>query len=150
MHLFSKSKKKKASYNSNLTWLTNKQCDLNNHEQKAQFHILRHIQGELKHLLTLTPKYILVGYMALVEDLVIALLMMVPQTSKYKLKCITMTQCQNKGERKKFLKNDSLTSYEIIFDQKTFFSIIKLVFLGKHECYLFYYNVIFKDRVLFK
>ena len=28
-----------------------------------------------------------------------------------------------------------------------FFSIIKLVFRGKHEFYLFYYSAIFKDRV---
>ena len=41
-------------------------------------------------------------------------------------------------------------SYTIIFDQRTFFSIIKLVFRGKLEFYLFYYNPIFKDRVLFK
>ena len=34
--------------------------------------------------------------MALVKDLVIALLMMVPQTSKYKLNCTMMIQCQNK------------------------------------------------------
>ena len=38
----------------------------------------------------------------------------------------------------------------ITFSQRTFFSIIKLVFLGKRELDLFYYNTIFKDRVLFK
>ena len=38
----------------------------------------------------------------------------------------------------------------IIFCQKTFFSIITLDFRGKRELYLFYYNAIFKDRVLCK
>ena len=38
----------------------------------------------------------------------------------------------------------------IIFSQRTFFSIIKLVFRGKCKFYLFYYSIIFKDRVLFK
>ena len=38
----------------------------------------------------------------------------------------------------------------IIFDQRPFFSTIKLAFRGKPEFYLFYYNAIFKDRVLFK
>ena len=33
-----------------------------------------------------------------------------------------------KGKRKKFLKNWQLTPYAIIFGQRTFFSIIKLVF----------------------
>ena len=58
--------------------------------------------------------------------------------------------CTCKGERKKFLKNCQFTSYAIIFGQKTFFSIIKLVFRGKSGFYLFCYNAIFKDRVLFK
>ena len=43
-----------------------------------------------------------------------------------------------------------LTSYTILFGQKTFFSIIKVVFLGKREFYLFFYNAIFKDRLLIK
>ena len=55
-----------------------------------------------------------------------------------------------KGERKTFLKNCELTSYAIIFGQITFFSIIKLVFRGKRGFYLFHYNAVFKDRVLFK
>ena len=38
----------------------------------------------------------------------------------------------------------------IIFSQRTFFSIVKLVFRGNCKFYLFYYSVIFKDRVLFK
>ena len=37
-----------------------------------------------------------------------------------------------------------LISYAIIFGQRTFFSIIKLVFRGKHEFYLFSYNGISK------
>ena len=41
-----------------------------------------------------------------------------------------------KGESKKFLKNCQLTSYAIIFDQTTFFPMIKLVFRGKREFYL--------------
>ena len=36
------------------------------------------------------------------------------------------------------------------FGRRTFFSIIKLVFQGKREFYLFYYHAIFKDPVLFK
>ena len=43
-----------------------------------------------------------------------------------------------------------LTSYAIIFDQRTFFPIIKLVLRGKHEFYLSYYNTILKDHVLCK
>ena len=35
----------------------------------------------------------------------------------------------------------------IIFGQKTFFSSIKLVFRGKRQFYLFYYDTIFKYRV---
>ena len=42
-----------------------------------------------------------------------------------------------------------LTSYAIIFGQRTFFSIMKLVFRGKREFYLFCYSI-FKDRVLLK
>ena len=38
----------------------------------------------------------------------------------------------------------------IIFGQRTFFSSIKLVFQGKRQFYLFYYDTIFKYRVLFK
>ena len=49
-----------------------------------------------------------------------------------------------------FLKTFNLTSYAIIFGQRTCFSIIKLVSRGKREFYLLYYNVIFKYRVLFK
>ena len=43
-----------------------------------------------------------------------------------------------------------LISYAITFGQRTFFSIIKLVFQRKHEFYLFSYNGIFKDCILFK
>ena len=43
-----------------------------------------------------------------------------------------------------------ITSYAIIFGQRTFISIIKLVFRGKRELYLFYDTAILKDRVLFK
>ena len=39
---------------------------------------------------------------------------------------------------------------KLIFGQRTFFSIIKIAFRGKPEFYLFYYNAIFKDGVLFK
>ena len=53
-----------------------------------------------------------------------------------------------KREGKKFSKN--LSSYEMIFGETTFFSIIKLVFGGKREFYLFYYNAALKYRVLFK
>ena len=42
------------------------------------------------------------------------------------------------------------TTYAIIFGQRTFFSIIKLVFRGKLESYFFFYNTVFKDHVLFK
>ena len=52
-----------------------------------------------------------------------------------------------KKEGKKFSKN--LSSYEMIFGETTFFSIIKLVFGGKREFYLFYYNAALKYRVLF-
>ena len=38
----------------------------------------------------------------------------------------------------------------IIFGRITFLSIIKLIFQGKREFYLFYYNTIFKDHILFK
>ena len=38
----------------------------------------------------------------------------------------------------------------IIFGQRTFFSSIKLVFQGQCQFYLFYYDTIFKYRVLFK
>ena len=39
----------------------------------------------------------------------------------------------------------------MIFAQRIFFSIIKLVFREKHEFYLLYYNAtIHKDRVLLK
>ena len=57
-----------------------------------------------------------------------------------------------KRERK-FLKsffNCQLTSDVVIFGQRTFFSITKLVFREKRESYLLSNNVIFKDRVLFK
>ena len=37
-----------------------------------------------------------------------------------------------------------------MFGQRTLFSIVNLVFLGYCESYLFYYNAIFEDRVLFK
>ena len=35
----------------------------------------------------------------------------------------------------KFLKNCQVTSYAVIFGQRTFFSIIKLVFQEKREFY---------------
>ena len=54
-----------------------------------------------------------------------------------------------KGESKKFLKNCQLTSYAIIFDQTTFFPMIKLVFRGKREFYLLLKRIL-KDRVLLK
>ena len=38
----------------------------------------------------------------------------------------------------------------IVFGQRTFFSIIKLVFRGKREFYSFYYNAVLKDCALFK
>ena len=37
-----------------------------------------------------------------------------------------------------------------LFGQRTFFSITELVFRGKRDFYLFYYNAIFKDSALFK
>ena len=43
-----------------------------------------------------------------------------------------------KGERKKYLKD--LTYFSSHFEQRTFFSIIKFVFRGQREFYLFYYN----------
>ena len=46
-------------------------------------------------------------------------------------------------------KLKKLTSYVIIFGLKTFFSIIKHVFPEK-QSYLFYYNYVFKDKILFK
>ena len=55
-----------------------------------------------------------------------------------------------KADRKKVLKNCYLPSHAITFGQKTFSSIIKLVLRGKHESYLFYYNPILKDHLLFK
>ena len=55
-----------------------------------------------------------------------------------------------KGEGKKFLKSWLLSSYAAVFCQKTFFSIVKLILREKDVFYLFYYNVIFKDRILFK
>ena len=55
-----------------------------------------------------------------------------------------------KAESRKFLKNCKLTSYAIIFYQRIIFPIIKVVFREKRESYLFYYNAIFKDSVLFK
>ena len=36
----------------------------------------------------------------------------------------------------------------IIFGQMTFLSIMKLVFQGKREFNLFYYNAILKDRIV--
>lgn len=46
-----------------------------------------------------------------------------------------------KWEHKKFLKNCELTSLVIILAQRTFISIIKLVFCLKHE---FYFTIISK------
>ena len=57
---------------------------------------------------------------------------------------------QLKGEREKFFKNCQLTSYAIGFGQRTFFSIINLIFREKHEFYIFYNSLIFKFRILFK
>ena len=51
-------------------------------------------------------------------------------------------------ERKKFKK--TVNWLTIIFGQRTFFPIIKLVFREKREFYLFFDDAIFKDRVLFK
>ena len=51
-------------------------------------------------------------------------------------------------ERKKFKK--AVNWLTIIFGQRTFFPIIKLVFREKREFYLFFDDAIFKDRVLFK
>ena len=38
----------------------------------------------------------------------------------------------------------------MISGQRTFFPIIKLVFGGQHEFYLFHYNAILKDRITLK
>ena len=38
----------------------------------------------------------------------------------------------------------------MISAQRTFFPIIKLVFGGQHEFYLFHYNAILKDRITLK
>ena len=46
-------------------------------------------------------------------------------------------QIKLKGERKEFFKKCELTSYASIFGQRTFFSIVKLVFRGKGGFYLF-------------
>ena len=56
-----------------------------------------------------------------------------------------------KGERKKYIYIKLLTYFlcDNIWSENVF-SIIKLVFRGKREFCLFYYNVILKDRVLFK
>ena len=48
------------------------------------------------------------------------------------------------------MKNCQLTSYGIIFGQRSLFSFIKLAFREKLEFYLLYYNAIFKDCILFK
>ena len=50
---------------------------------------------------------------------------------------------------RKFFKNCQLSSFVLIFGQRTFFLIIKLVFRGKSEFYLFCYNAILKDCALF-
>ena len=52
-------------------------------------------------------------------------------------------------ENIRYFKKLLLTSYPIIFDRRTFFSIIKIVFPGKREFYLSQYNAISKDHVLF-
>ena len=52
-----------------------------------------------------------------------------------------------------FIFNGEQEIFKILltyFGQRTFFAIIKPVFRGKHELYLFLYNAILKDRVLFK
>ena len=51
---------------------------------------------------------------------------------------ITNEKCQNWYRWKLISPKNNL---------ELFFSIIKLVFRGKHEFYLFYYSAIFKDRV---
>ena len=63
-------------------------------------------------------------------------------------KCVWKNLFQ--GEPKKFKKNYELISYAMLFGHRNFFSIIKLVFQGKREFYLFHYTAIFKDCVLFK
>ena len=50
---------------------------------------------------------------------------------------------------RKFFKNCQLSFYTIIFGRKTVFLVIKLVFRGISGFYLFYYNAILKDCVLF-
>ena len=62
----------------------------------------------------------------------------------------TIIICMIKEEHDKFFKNCPLTSYAIIFGPRTFFSIIKLAFSGKHEFYSFYNDIIFKDSIFFK
>ena len=47
-----------------------------------------------------------------------------------------------KDNVRNFKKNCEVTSYAIIFGQRTFFSIIKLVFRGKFGFYLFYHNTL--------
>ena len=55
-----------------------------------------------------------------------------------------------KGEHNKFLKK-LLTYFECNnIWSNDFFSIIKLVFWGKRDFYLSYYNTTLKDRLLFK
>ena len=54
-----------------------------------------------------------------------------------------------KENERKIFKNCQLSSYAIIFGHRTFFLIIKLIFRGKSEFYLFCYNAILKDCVLF-
>ena len=54
------------------------------------------------------------------------------------------------------IESDQLLFYKLffpffpLFGQKTFFSITELVFRGKRDFFLFYYNAVFKDCVLFK
>ena len=60
-----------------------------------------------------------------------------------------LTENQNK-EKEFFLKENVRNFYAIISGHRTFFSIIEFVFRGKRGFYLFYYNAIFRDRVLFK
>ena len=55
----------------------------------------------------------------------------------------------------KFLKGNVRNFSEtvnllLVFGQRTLFSIIKLVFREKREFYLFCYNVVSKDHVVFK
>ena len=72
-------------------------------------------------------------------------------TTKYHLSKLQKSsfRIEYKLKRNASITNCQLTSNSIVFGQRTFFSIIKLVFREKHQYYLFYYNLIFKCCVLF-